>query len=203
MATAPTNFTFANAFNNQMGVVTRPSGRVQFSLDGGGFLLEAAQKAALANAVLNPTSVRLTKPLSRTSEPETVIVGEGKTEARVYVPTSDGGAERNLNFARANLAAQQIWAEREPERKAKARRETDERAAKLAAAQKAMDELAATVGDFTRGVGMSIQRSRALRAYNARYGTTYPSWERTGSTPRTVDTWIAVVDSIDSTSLKR
>lgn len=186
-----------------MGVFTRPNGRVQFAVGADTFLLEEAQIPALATAILHPKPVRLTSPVFGKDGQETVIVGEGSTEARVYVPTSDGGAERNLNFARANLAAQRIWAEREPERKAKARREADERAAKLAAAQKAMDELAATVGDFTRGVGKSIQRGRALRAYNARYDTTYPSWDRTGASPRIVDTWIAVVDAIDSTTLKR
>lgn len=116
----------------------------------------------------------------------TMRVGIGSTEARVYAPNSRRGAERNLNFAVANLAAYLDWEKREAERlleeEAKARAERE-----------------------SRDDREEIER-RALAAFNDQSGTKHIYWTQ-AFYPRpldqtVVDAWSRLVRTIDASAPK-
>lgn len=106
---------------------------------------------------------------------KTYRTGYGDVEARVYAPESEGQAQRNLNFARANLKAYLDWMEEEPLRKKKAEEESKSR---------------------------EVYSSRALRAYNSQGDTKHTSWESVFSpsavSKTVVDAWIKLVKDIDA-----
>lgn len=184
------------AFRRIMNVTPLPNGRIEFTTGGQRFPLEAEDVPALAAAVLGPSSLKQF-PRQLGAGQETVSEGTGKTEARVYVPTSDGGAERNLNFAKANLAAYLTWVEREPERK-KAQQAAME---KVRQAEKAMEELKASVRNYAAEATLL---ARALAAYNAFRNTNIGTWEGVFAPfnvdKLTVDRWVRVVQDIDKTT---
>lgn len=107
----------------------------------------------------------------------THAVGSGSAIARVYEPTSDDQAQRNLNFALANLNAYKAWVEGKAEReeqaeteaKAKAEREASERAlvAELER-KKAID--AKLVAVFRK-----VNPNHAIRKSDASILTAYPN----------------------------
>lgn len=115
----------------------------------------------------------------------TFTVGVGSTEARVYEPTTDQGANRNLNFARANLAAYLHWHEDAAQRRA----DEIERERKLAEQEKELKE-------------RELLERRSLAAYNDQAGTHHPSWASVFF-PRpvereVVDAWSKLVLHVDN-----
>lgn len=106
---------------------------------------------------------------------KTYRTGYGDVEARVYAPESEGQAQRNLNFARANLKAYLDWMEEEPIRKKQAETESKNR---------------------------EVYSARALRAYNSQGDTKHTSWASVFSpnavSDTFVDAWIKLVKDIDA-----
>lgn len=99
------------------------------------------------------------KPVTQDGK-ATVSVGQGGLEGRVYRPTTDEQAERNLNFAIANLEAYVDWEKRGREAQAKAELEA-KRAAELKAAQDRLKE---------------TQLKNGLELYNKLHSTRYLTW---------------------------
>ena len=99
-------------------------------------------------------------------------VGNGSSKAVVYAPTCEQEAQRNLNFARANLAAYTGWLDEAPAR-AKAELEAKNRK------------------DYER---------RGLEAYNMQANSKHSSWSAV-FWPRledktVVDAWVKLVKDI-------
>lgn len=115
----------------------------------------------------------------------TLSVGVGSAEARVYEPTTEQAANRNLNFARANLAAYLRWQDGAAQRRADEIAEAE----RIAEQEKELKE-------------RELTQRRSLAAYNDQAGTHHPSWASVFF-PRpvdqeVVDAWSQLVRHIDN-----
>ena len=115
----------------------------------------------------------------------TLSVGVGSGEARVYEPTTEQAANRNLNFARANLAAYLRWQDGAAQRVA----DRLERERKLAEQEKGLKE-------------RELTERRSLAAYNDQAGTHHPSWKSVffprAVDQEVVDAWSKLVRHVDN-----
>lgn len=125
---------------------------------------------------LNTPAVR--KLAATDKEPLTIAAGQinSSTEARVYAPADKGAAQRNLNFAIANLAAYNYWVE-EGEAKAKAAAEAKAKAEAEAKRKAKQDE---------------HEYAGALSLYNRVNGTSYHGFVTKASESRYRAAWRAL-----------
>lgn len=135
-------------------------------------LLERVSPTATAR----PDKLVVNQPKTITSfGHESLEVGEDSTRAVVFKPTSDTQAQRNLNFAIANLFAAVEWYEsgkaKAEEAKKKAEAEAKAEAERKEAERKAREEKARKEREDNEKL-----EAEALKLYNATYGTTHSSW---------------------------
>jgi len=131
---------------------------------------------ALAFELFNK-SARFGRDIKATTQDgkPSIKVGTGSMAGIVYKPTTNEQAERNLNFALANLAAYEEW-ERTGRKVAEAREAALKAAEKRVAEEKAKRE----AEEAKRQAEHARKRADALTFYNLTNGTRFYSWSSVG-----------------------
>ena len=120
---------------------------------------------------------------------KSIVAGSGSSRAAVYVPDTEAQAERNLNFAIANLKAYVDWVEtgrKEAEEKAEKLRKEKEEAAEKARLEKERRERVLRE-EIERQRKAQEERKGALKLYNASTGRNDAYWREP---QHVIDRWI-------------